>query len=194
METSSLPAQYGTHPSSAPRIRPRRCPSQRLRCWPEVSEPTARTAITDDSPSGHPSITASALSRDTSAFDRRLRFVRSRFFVFLPEIFSFSPTKARIVNPAVERWFHQPSIRSSTTDHDSCFELPACAGRQGAQSKRRSHLRDQGAPRATLHGSHLRARGCGAQHPVQLHGKFACHGHFGHARALVKFQSSIHTL
>ena len=49
------------------------------------------------------------------------------------------------MNPAVERWFHQPSIRSSTSDHDSCFELPACAGRQGAQSETRSQVRDQGA-------------------------------------------------
>src|SRR6266851_8329032 len=83
---------------------------------------------------GHPSITASALSRDTSIFDRRLRFVRSRFFFLLTRNLLFCPTKARIVNPAAERWFHQPSIRSSTTDHDSCFELPAYAGRQGAQS------------------------------------------------------------
>src|ERR1700694_4948771 len=37
-----------------------------------------------------PSITASALSRETSAFDRRLRFVRSPFFLFLPEIFSLA--------------------------------------------------------------------------------------------------------
>jgi hypothetical protein len=117
-----------------------------------------------------------------------------RFFFLLTRNLLFCPTKARILNPAAERWFHQPSIRSSTTDHDSCFELPACAGRQGAQSKTRSHLRDQGAPRAALHGSHLRARGCGAQQPVQLHGKFAGDGHFSHARALVKFQSSIHTL
>ena len=69
---------------------------------------------------GAPSITASALSRDTYPSDRRLRFMRSRFF-FLPGIFSFSPTKARVLNLAVERWFHQPSIRSSTADHDSCF-------------------------------------------------------------------------
>jgi len=109
---------------------------------------------------GAPSITASALSRDTSPSDRRLRFVRS-VFSFLTRNLFFCPTKARILNPAAERWFHQPSIRSSTSDHDSCFELPACAGRQGAQSKTRSHLQDQGAPRATLHGSHLRAPGCG---------------------------------
>jgi hypothetical protein len=109
---------------------------------------------------GAPSITASALSRDTSPSDRRLRFVRS-VFSFLTRNLLFCPTKARILNPAAERWFHQPSIRSSPSDHDSCFELPACAGRQGAQSKTRSQLRDQGAPRATLHGSHLRARGYG---------------------------------
>ena len=88
-------------------------------------------------PAGFPSITASALSRDTCAFDRRPRFVRSVFFVFLTRSLCFCPTKARTVNPSVERWFHQPSIRSLTTDHDSCFELPACAGRQGAQSVRR---------------------------------------------------------
>lgn len=39
---------------------------------------------------GAPSITVSALSRDTCPSDRRLRFVRSRFFLFLPGIFSFA--------------------------------------------------------------------------------------------------------
>src|SRR6266478_10210833 len=38
----------------------------------------------------HPSITASALSRDTYPSDRRLRFVRPLFFLLLPEIFSLA--------------------------------------------------------------------------------------------------------
>src|SRR5258708_19427584 len=63
-----------------------------------------------------------------------------RFFLFLTRNLFFGLTKARIVNPAVERSFHQPSIRSSTTDHDSFFELPACASSHGPQSKTPSHL------------------------------------------------------
>lgn len=33
-------------------------------------------------------------------------------------------TKARFQNPAVEVWFHQPSVQPLTSDHDSSFRLP----------------------------------------------------------------------
>jgi hypothetical protein len=63
--------------------------------------------------SGPPSITLSALSRDTwtsEGFDFSLR---GGFAVVFGVAFAFAhATKARVQNPAVETWFHQPSIRS----------------------------------------------------------------------------------
>jgi hypothetical protein len=43
-------------------------------------------------------------------------------------LFFAHSTKARFENRAVENWFHQPSIRSLTSDHDSLFELPDLLG------------------------------------------------------------------
>lgn len=50
------------------------------------------------------------------------------FFFFPVRIFCFFSTKARTVNPAVDVWFHQPSIRSPATDHDSLFRRPDRSG------------------------------------------------------------------
>src|SRR5258706_9392034 len=51
----------------------------------------------------------------------------------LTGIFGLASTKARLLESYGEFGFHQPCIRSSTTDHDSFFELrllrPAEAGR-----------------------------------------------------------------
>ncbi len=58
-------------------------------------------------------------------------------------------TKARFQNPAVEVWFHQPSIRSLTSDHDSLFRLPDFL--QGGKVPNQANdvlLAHQGAPRA----------------------------------------------
>jgi hypothetical protein len=43
-------------------------------------------------------------------------------------LFSAHATKARFQNRAVEVWFHQPSIRSLDSDHDSLFGLPDFLG------------------------------------------------------------------
>ena len=88
--------------------------------------------------------------------------------------------------------FHQPSIRSLTSDHDSLFRLPDSSGRQGAQSAQRWTVFHQGGPRAALHANQLRITRRAAQHPVHPHGQLAGHGHFGHRSPTAKLQTLIH--
>src|SRR5208283_4795520 len=61
-----------------------------------------------------PSITVSALSRDTTTSEGFCLFPSWKILpLFLPLLlFLAHATKARLQNPAVEVWFHQPSIRS----------------------------------------------------------------------------------
>ena len=77
---------------------------------------------------GPPSITVSALSRDTSTYRRFFFFLWWKVLVLvlllgLLLLFAHA-TKARFQNPAVDVWFHQPSIRSLISDHDSLCRLP----------------------------------------------------------------------
>src|SRR6266853_457727 len=73
-----------------------------------------------------PSITASALSRDTCAFDRRLRFVRPLFFLLLPEIFSLAgpgcPSSYLAWEPAARTRLWRAA--SSTTSRPVCARWP----------------------------------------------------------------------
>ena len=74
--------------------------------------------------------------------------------------------KARFQNPAVEVWFHQPSIRSLTSDHDSLFRLPDFFREGKAPNQPNDELLlHQGGPRAALHANQLRITGLAAQHP-----------------------------
>src|SRR6266436_9545803 len=98
--------------------------SERRRWWrsPMMSEDQRRRP---------PSMMASALSRDTKSvqaasglFSLDLRGT----LLFL----SFRPRLARESNGGI--WFHQPSIRPPTSDHDSFFRRRDRSREQGAQS------------------------------------------------------------
>ncbi len=67
-------------------------------------------------------MTASALSRDTKAFDRRPGYARSRFVFFPNRILVFCPTKARLLNPAGDAG--PTSHLFGLRDHDSLCRLP----------------------------------------------------------------------
>jgi len=88
---------------------------------------------------GHPSITVSALSRDTSSSEGILGFdfpfVEGFDFGVAFDLCSFD--QGPLSESRGGTWFHQPSIRSLDSDHDSLFRLPNCSGRQGAQSAQR---------------------------------------------------------
>ena len=101
-------------------------------------------------------------------------------------------TKARFQNPAVEVWFHQPSIRSLTSDHDSLFRLPDFF--QGGKAPNQANdvlLAHQGAPRAALHANQLRITCRAAQHPVHPYRQLSSDRNLGHATAPAQFQSLI---
>src|SRR5437764_11847911 len=89
--------------------------------------------------SGPPSITVSALSRDTSSSEGILGFdfpfVEGFDFGVAFDLCSFD--QGPLSESRGGTWFHQPSIRSLDSDHDSLFRLPNCSGRQGAQSAQR---------------------------------------------------------
>jgi hypothetical protein len=80
-----------------------------------------------------PSMKASALSRDTCS----VRAAGS-FFSYFEEAFSFLHfDQGSLLESCGGIWFHQPSIRSRTSDHDSFFRLRDHSRRQDAQSKSR---------------------------------------------------------
>ena len=88
-------------------------------------------------------------------------------------------------------WFHQPSIRSLISDHDSLFRLPDFSGRRGAQSAKRWIVLHQGGPRATSHANQLRVIHLATQHPVHAHRQFPGDRHVRHAAATTQPQSLI---
>ena len=145
-----------------------------------------------------PSIKASALSRHTGGFVLRPGNLRSGFVCPYQESFGFacaSPTKARCwKSSAMERWFHQPSIRSF--HHDSRCRLPGFPRRQVAHSASgwidRFH---HGATRATPQTNQLRQQcsviGPAAQHPVQPHRQAARHRHLRNLTPPTEFQPLI---
>ena len=99
-----------------------------------------------------------------------------RFCLSLPGIFWFclciADQGSLLKSSAMERWFHQPSIRSF--HHDSRCKLPGFPRRQGAHSASRWIDRfHHGVTRATPQTNQLRKQfsviGPAAQHPVQPH-------------------------
>src|SRR5271156_278123 len=79
-----------------------------------------------------PSMTLSALSRDTSS----LRAASSSFLLVLTRAFavSFISTKARCLNPAVESGSTSHLFGHRSSDHDSFFRRRDRSREQGAQS------------------------------------------------------------
>jgi hypothetical protein len=101
-------------------------------------------------------------------------------------------TKARFQNPTVDVWFHQPSIRSLTSDHDSLFRLPDFF--QGGKAPNQPNddlLLHQGGPRAALHANQLRITGPAAQHPVHPYRQLSGDRDLGYATAPAQLQSLI---
>lgn len=101
-------------------------------------------------------------------------------------------TKARFQNPTVDVWFHQPSIRSLTPDHDSLFRLPGFF--QGGKAPNQANdvlLAHQGAPRAALHANQLRIIGLAAQHPVHPYRQLPGDRNLSHATAPAQLQPLI---
>ena len=116
---------------------------------------------------GAPSITVSALSRDTWTSEGfAFPFVEVLFFD------SRSLTKARFQNPAVDICSTSHLFGHSTSDHDSWFRLPARPGGKALHQANGDLLLHQGAPRAALHANQLRVVHLATQHPVHPHRQF----------------------
>lgn len=140
---------------------------------------------------GPPSITVSALSRDTCDERRVLLFLSWKVLILVLLLFLLMRPRPAFQNPAVERWFHQPSIRSLYCDHDSLFRLPDCSGGKAPNQPNDDLLLHQGGPRAALHANQLRITGLATQHPVHSYRQLSGDCDFGHATAPAQLQALI---
>jgi hypothetical protein len=80
-----------------------------------------------------PSMTLSALSSDTFPARTAGQFVLA-FFLKGPFASSCTFDQGSLLESCGGNWFHQPSIRSLTSDHDSFFRRRDRSREQGAQS------------------------------------------------------------
>jgi len=135
--------------------------------------------------SGAPSITVSALSRDTSsaegfAFD--FPFVEGFAFGVA---FAFCSCHQGPLAESRGGSFGSTShlFGHCTSDHDSLFRLPAPPGGKALHQPNGDLLLHQGGPRAALHANQLRVIHLATQHPVHPHRQFPGDGDFRHAAA-----------
>ena len=147
---------------------------------------SAATRASNGTKPGAPSITVSALSRDTCTGEGFFRFCFSlrRGFRFgvASDFCSFDQGSLRESSSGT--WFHSPSIRSLLLQIMIRYpDSPTARGGKVPHQQYGELLRHQGAPRAALHANQLRITGLAAQHPVHANRQLAGDRNLGHAPA-----------